>query len=70
MQYALPGRQGVQQVYQGLEHAFDRAFGGRLNPLQTLGAVAFLLFWLLAFSGAVLYVMLDTSVGGAYRSIN
>ena len=69
MQYALPGRQGVQQVYQGLEHAFDRAFGGRLNPLKHLGAVAFLLFWLLAASGAVLYVMLDTSAGGAYRSI-
>ena len=69
MQYAIPARQGVQQVYQGLEHAFDRAFGGRLNPLKHLGAVAFLLFWLLALSGTVLYVMLDTSAGGAYRSI-
>ncbi|MDP3759414.1 MAG: cytochrome b N-terminal domain-containing protein [Ramlibacter sp.] len=69
MQYTLPGRHGVQQVYQQLEHAFDRAFGGRLNPLKHLGAVAFLLFWLLALSGAVLYVMLDISAGGAYRSI-
>lgn len=69
MQYAIPRPQGVQQVYRALEHAFDRAFGGRLNPLKHLGAVAFLLFWLLALSGAVLYVMLDTSAGGAYRSI-
>lgn len=56
-------------MYQGLEHEFDRAFGGRLNPLKHLGAVAFLLFWLLALSGTVLYVMLDTSAGGSYRSI-
>ncbi len=70
MQYTLPGQPGLQQVYQGLEHAFDRAFGGRLNPLKHLGAVAFLLFWLLALSGTVLYIMLDTSAGGAYRSID
>ena len=31
--------------------------------------MAFLLFWMLALSGAVLYIMLDTSAGGAYRSI-
>lgn len=69
MQYALPARQGIQQLYQGLEHAFDRVFGGRLNPLKHLGSVAFLLFWLLALSGTVLYIMLDTSAGGAYLSI-
>lgn len=59
----------VQAIYRELEHAFDRAFGGALNPLKHLGALGFLLFWLLAASGVVLYVMLDTSAGGAWRSI-
>lgn len=57
-------------AYRGVEHAFDLPFGGALNPLKHLGALAFLLFWLLALSGAVLYVMLDTSASGAYPSID
>jgi len=52
-----------------LEHAFDRPFGGTLNPLKHLGALAFLMLWLLAGSGIVLYAMLDTTAQGAYRSI-
>ena len=69
MQYTLQGQQGVRRIYRSLEHAFDRAFGGKLNPLKHLGSVAFMLFWLLAITGAVLYVMLDTSTAGAYGSI-
>ena len=30
----------------------------------------FLFFWLLVVTGVVLYIVLDTSVGGAYQSIN
>jgi quinol-cytochrome oxidoreductase complex cytochrome b subunit/coenzyme F420-reducing hydrogenase delta subunit/NAD-dependent dihydropyrimidine dehydrogenase PreA subunit len=63
-------RPGVPALYRGLEHAFDRSFGGALNPLKHLGALAFLLFWLLAISGVVLYIVLDTSAQGAYRSID
>lgn len=53
-----------------LDHGFDAAFGAAANPLKQLGALAFLLLWLLAVSGIVLYVLLDTSVEGAYRSID
>jgi ferredoxin/coenzyme F420-reducing hydrogenase delta subunit len=53
-----------------LDHGFDAAFGAAGNPLKQLGALAFLLLWLLAISGIVLYVLLDTSVEGAYRSID
>jgi coenzyme F420-reducing hydrogenase delta subunit/ferredoxin len=52
-----------------LERGFDAAFGSRLNPLRHLGALACFAFMLLAASGIVLYVVLDTSAGGAYRSI-
>jgi ferredoxin len=52
-----------------LDHRFDAAFGAAANPLKQLGALAFLLLWLLALSGVLLYVLLDTSAAGAYRSI-
>ncbi|MFI4929381.1 MAG: cytochrome b N-terminal domain-containing protein [Burkholderiales bacterium] len=56
--------------YRRLEHAFDRPFGAALNPWRHLGALGFLLFWLLAVSGIYLYAVLDTSAVGAYRSID
>lgn len=56
--------------WQRLEQAVDAAFGPRLNPLRQLGALGFLLLWLLAATGIYLYAVLDTSAGGAYRSIN
>jgi ferredoxin len=56
--------------YRRIEQAFDRPFGAALNPWRNLGALGFLLFWLLAVSGIYLYAVLDTSAGGAYRSID
>ena len=53
-----------------IEQAFDRPFGAALNPWRNLGALGFLLFWLLAVSGIYLYAVLDTSAGGAYASID
>jgi len=59
----------MRQSLTALDHRFDAAFGARSNPLKQLGALAFMLLWLLALSGVVLYVLLDTSAEGAYRSI-
>ena len=53
-----------------LDHAFDASFGAAGNPLKQLGALAFLLLWLLALTGVVLYALLDTSAAGAYASID
>jgi coenzyme F420-reducing hydrogenase delta subunit/ferredoxin len=63
-------RQAGLVAYRRLEHRFDAAFGSALNPLRHLGAIGFLLFWLLAISGIYLYAVLDTSVDGAYQSID
>lgn len=52
-----------------LDHGFDRPFGAAGNPLKQLGALAFLLLWLLALSGVVLYALLETSAEGGYRSM-
>lgn len=39
------------------------------EPLRHLGALAYLLFWLLAASGIYLYIRFDTHLAGAYASI-
>lgn len=62
-------RQLGLRAWRRVEGLFDAAFGSRTNPLRHLGAIGFLAFWLLAGSGVVLYVLFDTSVAGAYRSI-
>ena len=64
----------LQRLLRGLfmaaEALFNRAFGDRLNPLYHLGAISFFLFWIVCATGLVLYVFFDTSVSGAYRSID
>jgi ferredoxin/coenzyme F420-reducing hydrogenase delta subunit len=55
--------------WRGAERLFDAAFGSALNPLRHLGALGFLCFWLLAISGIYVYAVIDTSVAGAYPSI-
>ncbi len=56
-------------AWQALELRLDRAFGPAANPLRRLGALAFLLFWVVAVTGIYLYVFLDTSVAGAWESV-
>ncbi len=51
------------------EGLFNRVFGDRINPLYHLGSSAFFLFWLICISGLYLYVFFDTSVTGAYTSV-
>lgn len=70
LQRARGVREAALSAYRRLEHGFDAAFGSALNPLRHLGAIGFLLFWLLSISGIYLYVVLDTSAAGAYQSID
>ncbi len=56
-------------AWHAAERLLDRAFGSAHDPLRHLGAIGFFAFWLLAASGIVLYIVLDTSVAGAWRSI-
>ena len=56
--------------WRAAEGLFDTAFGSRLNPLRHLGAIGMLAFGVLAGSGTVLYVMFDTSLAGAWHSID
>lgn len=62
-------RQHGLNAWRAIEDGFDTAFGSALNPLRHLGAIGFLAFWLLAASGVVLFIFFDTSVAGAWRSV-
>ena len=59
----------ARSVFLRLEALLNRACGEDLNPLYHLGAISFGLFWLIAASGLYLYVFFETSVAGAYASV-
>ena len=59
----------LQRLFMLVEGLFNRVFGDRLNPFYHLGSITFFLFWIVAGSGLYLYVFFDTSVAGAYRSV-
>lgn len=62
-------RQHGLNAWQALEQRLDTALGAGHNPLRHLGAIGFLAFGVLAATGVILFALFDTSVEGAYRSI-
>jgi ferredoxin/coenzyme F420-reducing hydrogenase delta subunit len=52
-----------------IEGATTALIGERWNPFAQLGALGFLLFWIVVVSGIYLFIFFDTSVVGAFRSI-
>jgi NAD(P)H-flavin reductase/ferredoxin len=60
---------GLRWLFMRAEALFNRAFGDALNPFYHLGSISFFLFWLVAASGLYLYAFFDTSVTGAYESV-
>ncbi len=62
-------RKRVQNVILLIEAAFDRPFGPEWNPLRQMGTLSFFYFWIVAASGIYVYILFDTSVGGAYLSV-
>lgn len=59
----------IDRAFVAAERWLDTPFGARANPVRNLGTLAFLLFWVLAASGIYLFIYFDTSVEGAYASI-
>jgi len=59
----------IDRAFVAAERGLDAPFGARANPLRNLGTLAFFLFWVLAATGIYLFVYFDTSVEGAYASI-
>ena len=64
------GVSAFAQAWLRAERGLDRWFPAGTNPLANLGAIACLLFAILLVSGVYLFVVFDTSVGGAWLSID
>jgi len=62
-------QRGLRAAFMRAEAVFNAAFGDKLNPLYHLGAISFFLFWVVGATGLVLYAFFDTSVAGAYASV-
>ncbi len=52
-----------------VQEMFNRFFTPTLNPLYYLGAITFLLFWVVLASGIYLFLFYDMSSHGAYESV-
>lgn len=60
----------IRRLWDQLERSLDLIFPGGSNPLRNLGAIACLMFAILLLSGIYLYVFFDTSVQGAWQSVD
>ena len=65
MRYINP----IKRAYLGIEAWFNIAFGSECNPLYNLGRLAFFFFWIVFISGLYLFIFFDTSISGAYASV-
>ena len=59
----------LRALYEHAEDGVERVFGPEWNPMRQLGALGWLLFWIIAGSGLYLYIFFDTGVTQAYESI-
>ncbi|HSL71176.1 MAG TPA: cytochrome b N-terminal domain-containing protein, partial [Longimicrobiales bacterium] len=59
----------MRALFERSENGLERLFGPRANPMRQLGAVGWLLFWIVAASGIYLYVFFDTGIAQAYESV-
>ena len=62
-------RRPLKTLLLHVEAAFDRAFGAPWNPIRQLGTLAFFLFWVCAVSGIYVFILFETTVSGAFASV-
>jgi CDP-4-dehydro-6-deoxyglucose reductase, E3 len=58
-----------QWTFHRVDALFTRVFGERLNPLFHLGALSYLMCWVVVVSGLVVYAFFKTGVQEAYDSV-
>ncbi|MCZ7565353.1 MAG: cytochrome b N-terminal domain-containing protein [Burkholderiales bacterium] len=63
----------IQKTGQWLFHradaVFNRVFGERMNPLYHLGALSYLMVWVVVLTGLIVYAFFKTGVDEAYQSV-
>ena len=58
-----------QGIFLRLESALNGVFGPTLNPFYYLGAITYLMFWIIVVSGFYIYAFYDTGVNDAFNSV-
>jgi NAD(P)H-flavin reductase len=58
-----------QSVFLSLESGLNKVFGPTFNPFYYLGAIAYLMFWIIIVSGFYIYAFYDTGVDDAFSSV-
>ncbi|HEU0219892.1 MAG TPA: FAD-binding oxidoreductase [Gallionella sp.] len=58
-----------QSIFLRLESMLNGVFGSTLNPLYYLGAITYLMFWVIFVSGFYIYFFYDTGVDEAFNSV-
>ncbi|MDH5394744.1 MAG: cytochrome b N-terminal domain-containing protein, partial [Gammaproteobacteria bacterium] len=59
----------IKRTFLAMEAWFNVAFGSELNPLYNIGRLAFFFFWIVLISGLYIFIFFDTSLTGAYASV-
>lgn len=59
----------LKKGFNHLDALFSIAFTPAWNPMYQLGALSFLYFWVVAITGVYLFIFFETSISGAYDSI-
>ena len=62
-------RKVLRTFFHYLEAAFDPVFEGAWNPVRQLGSLTFFQYWVVAITGIYIYIFFDTTVDGAYESV-
>ncbi|HUW25659.1 MAG TPA: FAD-binding oxidoreductase [Gallionella sp.] len=58
-----------QAIFLRLENMLNNIFGTALNPFYYLGAITYLMFWVVVVSGFYIYAFYDTGVEEAFGSV-
>lgn len=64
-----PGPNWVLRLLARFERPFSAAFAAQNNPFHHLGALTIYFFWIILVSGIYLFLFYDTSVSGAWLSL-
>ncbi len=59
----------TQKIFETVETAFSYVFEDHWNPFHHLGALSFFFFWIVGGTGLYLFIFFETSIFGAYNSI-
>jgi len=63
-------KQAGRQILTRTEGIFDAVFGHEDNPFYQLGALTIFFFWVVLVSGIYVFIFFETSVTGAYESVD